>query len=54
MERMMLKGLVFIIGIWVVWNANQGMQTGVKEVAEQRAKEAKMKSNPPKQSQNTD
>ena len=53
MERMMLKGLVFIIGIWVIWNANQGMQNGIKEIAEQRANEAKIKSNLQKQSQNT-
>lgn len=40
MERMMLKGLVFIIGIWVIWNANQGMQNGVKELGKERIKEA--------------
>lgn len=35
MERMLLKGLIFIAGIWLIWNSSKG----VTELAKTNTKE---------------
>jgi len=42
MERILFKGLVFIVGIWAIWNSSKGVTEVAKIPREDRTPKAKV------------